>query len=205
MSVPVEKVAERRSTGNGRRQQIAEVAARSIARQGIDGLRVEQVAAELGVSVALLYYHYGDRNGLVKAAFEYASEQAPSTALRVVGDERPGYDVLVDALLAELDEDPAVRDAAIVWGEVSARAAVDPDLRASVNAITHEWAETVAAVIERGVADGSIRAMKDPLMLAQRLVILVDGLVGRWLAEALTLDEAREVLRCALREDLPPG
>lgn len=188
-----------------RRQRIAEAAARSISRRGIDGLRVERVASEVGVSVSLLYYHYGDRNGLIKAAFEYASEQAPSTALRVAGDQRPGYDVIVDALLSELDDDPDVREAAIVWGEVSARAAVDADLRPSVNSITREWAEAVAKVIERGIEDGSIREVEDTMMLAQRLVILVDGLCARWLSEALTTAEARILLMDALRNNLAPA
>jgi AcrR family transcriptional regulator len=187
-----------------RRQAIVEAAARSIARHGIAGLRVQQVAAEAGVSVALLYYHYGDRNGLVKAAFEYASEQAPSTALRVAADSRSGYQALETALLAELDDDPVVRDAAIVWGEVSARAAVDPDFRPIVATITRAWAVTVAGVIERGMGDGSIRDVGDPGALAQRVITLVDGLCVRWLAGALTLDEARELLRSALRDNLLP-
>lgn len=188
----------------GRRQAIVEAAARSIARDGIAGLRVQQIAAEAEVSVALIYYHYGDRNGLIKAAFEHASEQAPSTALRVAADSRRGYEVLEATMLAELDDDPAVRDAAIVWGEVSARAAVDPDLRPIVARITRDWAATVAGVIERGIADGSIRAVDEPGEIAQRVITLVDGLCVRWLAGALTLDEARRLLRGALRDVLHP-
>jgi AcrR family transcriptional regulator len=156
------------------------------------------------VSVALLYYHYGDRNGLVKAAFEYASEQAPSTALRVAADSSSGYQTLETALLSELDDSPVVRDAAIVWGEVSARAAVDPDFRPIVATITQAWAATVAEVIERGMGDGSIRDVGDPSALAQRVITLVDGLCVRWLAGALTLSEARELLRSALRDNLLP-
>lgn len=192
------------SPSDGRRQAIVEAAARSIARHGIAGLRVQQVAAEAGVSVALLYYHYGDRTGLVKAAFEYASERAPSTALRVAADSGSGYQALEAALLAELDDEPVVRDAAIVWGEVSARAAVDPDFRPIVATITRAWAATVADVIERGMEDGSIRAVAASSEMAQRVITLVDGLCARWLAGALTLAEARELLRSALRDNLLP-
>lgn len=192
------------SPPDGRRQAIVEAAARSIARYGIAGLRVQQVAVEAGVSVALLYYHYGDRTGLVKAAFEYASEKAPSTALRVAADSRSGYQALEAALLAELDDEPAVRDAAIVWGEVSARAAVDSEFRPIVATITRAWAATVADVIERGMEDGSIRAVAGSSEMAQRVITLVDGLCARWLAGALTLAEARELLRSALRDNLLP-
>jgi AcrR family transcriptional regulator len=77
------------------------VTARIIARHGIHGLRVGQVAEEAGVSTPLLYYHFGSRLGLVNAAFEVASEEAPSTALRLGSDTQRGYAALESALVAE--------------------------------------------------------------------------------------------------------
>ncbi|MZE52785.1 TetR family transcriptional regulator, partial [Streptomyces sp. SID5770] len=44
-----------------RSTQILEAAARVIARRGVRGLRVEELAAEAGVSTALIYYHFKDR------------------------------------------------------------------------------------------------------------------------------------------------
>jgi AcrR family transcriptional regulator len=90
---------------------------------------VEEVAAAAGVSTSLLYYHFKNRAGLVNAAFEYANEQAPSTALRVASDRRSGYEALESALLAELDDAPQVRDYSVVWGDVCANAVFNPDLR----------------------------------------------------------------------------
>jgi AcrR family transcriptional regulator len=189
---------------DSRRQAIIEAAARSIARYGIAGLRVEKVAAEAGVSVALLYYHFGERAGLVRAAFTYASEQAPSTALRIATDSRTGYEAVETALLMELDEQPRVRDAAVVWGEVSARAAFDEELRPAVRAVTSAWASTVAEAIARGLADNSIRSDVQPEEAAQILVTLVDGLCVRWLAGAMSLADARKLLRGAVRDRLLP-
>lgn len=117
------------------RQAILAVAAGTIARHGIHGLRVERVAKEAGVSTALLYYHFGSRSGLVNAAFEYASELAPSTALRLASDEQSGYEAVAAALLAELDESPDVREFSVVWGDVSANAVFEPELRPSVRNI----------------------------------------------------------------------
>ena len=47
-----------------------------IARRGVRGLRVEQVAAEAGVAVSLIYYYFDNRNGLVRATLEHANERA---------------------------------------------------------------------------------------------------------------------------------
>jgi AcrR family transcriptional regulator len=185
------------------RRRILAVAAKAIARDGISGLRVEEVAAAAGVSTSLLYYHFGSRPGLVNAAFEYASEQAPSTALRVASDERHGYEALKDALLAELDDSSHVRDYAIVWGEVSAAAVFDDDLRPAVRRVTDAWRATVAEAIERGIADRSIRDDIEPDHVAELLIVLVDGFCVRWLADSLELSRARELLHLALERLRP--
>jgi AcrR family transcriptional regulator len=183
-----------------RRQRILAAAADAIARNGITGMRVEEVAAAAGVSTPLLYYHFGNRTGLVNAAFEYASEQAPSTSLRVASDTRSGYEALEDALLAELDDRASVRDYAIVWGDVSAAAVFDAELRPAVRRVTREWQATVAAAIERGIADGSIRDEVDPDAVAELLIVLVDGFCVRWLSDSLDLSRARALLGLALEQ-----
>ncbi|MFN8174434.1 MAG: TetR/AcrR family transcriptional regulator [Solirubrobacteraceae bacterium] len=189
---------------DGRRGMIVTAAAHEIARHGIAGLRVEKVAAAAGVSVSLLYYHFGDRAGLVRAAFQHASERAPSTALRLATDEGTGYAALERALLGELSEDPEVREAAVVWGEVCARAAFDPEYGPVVASVTEGWASTVAEAIARGVRDGSIRDDADPSAVAQVLITLVDGLCVRWLAGAIPLEHARALLRATVRDKLTP-
>jgi AcrR family transcriptional regulator len=186
------------------REAILEAAARNIARQGIQGLRVEQVAEDAGVSTALLYYHFESRAGLVAAAFEYASEQAPSTALRLEDDTRSGYEAVRQSLLAELDEDPAVRDYSIVWGDVSASAVFEAELRPLLRSITGSWRDAVAGAIERGIRDGSIRADLDVDATAELLIVLVDGFCMRWLSGSLELERARALLEKAIAALLEP-
>jgi AcrR family transcriptional regulator len=188
--------------GAERRDAIVRAAAGTIARRGVRGLRVEEVAALAGVSPALLYYHFGSRAGVVRAALEHASDLAPSTAL---GGEVPGangFEALAAALRDELDDDAAVREAAIVWGEVSASAVFDPELRDAVRKVTEDWRANVAAGIRAGIADGSIAADVDPDLAADVLISLVDGLCTRWLTGALPRDEARRLLDDALRRSL---
>jgi AcrR family transcriptional regulator len=185
------------------REAILVAVARVIARRGVRGLRVEDVAAEAGVSAPLLYYHFSSRAGLVKAALEHASERAPSAALRgSLG--RDGYEAVSTALMNELSDAPEVRDNAVVWGEVSASAVFEPGLRDDVRRVTEGWCRLVAEAIRAGIADGSIRAGVDPEVAAEQLISLVDGLCTRWLAGTIERERARALLANALESTLAP-
>jgi len=181
-----------------RREAILVAAARLIAREGVRGLRVEEVATQAGVSPPLLYYHFASRSGLIRAALEHASEQAPSAALRRAPTGDDGFTAVQNALLAELDDERAVRDNAVVWGEVSASAVFEPALREDVRRVSAEWSETVAEAIRRGLEDGSIQLESDPADVAEILITLVDGLCTRWLSGAIERERARELLGDAI-------
>ncbi len=186
------------------REAILVAVATVIARRGVRGLRIEDVAGEAGVSAPLLYYHFGNRAGLVRAALEHASEVAPSAALREPTASN-GFEAVSEALLAELSDEAEVRDNAVVWGEVSASAVFDPALRADVRRVTEGWRKNVCGAIEAGVADGSIRAGVDPDTAADELISLVDGLCTRWLAETMERDRALGLLRDAIERLLEPA
>lgn len=186
------------------RGAIIAAATTAIAERGVRNLRVEDVARAADVSPALLYYHFGDRAGLVRAALDRANEQAPS--MRGGADATPDGDArawLVSALLAELDETPAVRDSSIVWNEVSASAIFDPALREALQRVTDTWTARVRDAVAAGVRDGSIAAHVDPATAAEQLTATVEGLSLRWLAGTVPLDRARELLAGALDAHAP--
>ena len=134
-----------------RRSAILDAAIGVIARRGVRGFRVEQVAEQAGVAVSLLYYYFGSRNGLVRATLDHANERAATTVRKATGR------ATVEAtLLAELDED--ARDTSVVWGEVLSSAMFEAELRDQLRDATGVWTDLVAAEIEAGVADGSIPA-----------------------------------------------
>lgn len=188
------------------RRRILEAAASVIAARGVRQLRIEDVAQEAGISNALLYYHFGDRAGLVRAALQHANEQAPSMLDAVTGDAPGGARArLADALLAELDDDPAVRNNSVVWNEISASAIFDPALREPLARVTGDWNAKVLRAIEAAVADGSAEAPGGALDAAEYLTSVVEGVSLRWLAGTMTLGRAREHLTAALGHVLPPA
>lgn len=183
-----------------RKTAILDAAISVIAARGVRGLRVEEVAKAAGVAVSLLYYHFGSRDGLVRATLDHANERA-AAAPTVAGGES-GYDAARRILLGELDGAPHVRETSVVWGEVLASAVFEPGLRDQLRAANATWVGLVAARIREGQADGSVRADADADGCAERLTALIDGLSGRWLAGLSSRERAVELLDAAVAAEL---
>ncbi len=185
-----------------RRSAILDAAIKVIARRGVRGLRVEQVASEAKVAVSLLYYYFDNRNGLVRATLEHANERAAATVRTTERAAVTGREKAEGSLLAELDDGDHVRDTSVVWGEVLASAVFEPELRDQLRAASQTWSDLVAEAIEEGIRDGSIRGDVDAKACAERLTALVDGLSARWLAGLATRERARELLAAAIAREL---
>lgn len=187
---------------SARKTAILDAAITVIARRGVRGLRVEEVAASAGVAVSLLYYHFGSREGLVRATLDHANERAAATQ-RSAGEER-GYHSVERVLASEFAAQPAVRETSVVWGEVLASAVFDETLRTQLRAANDTWVALVEQRIREGQEDGSVRADADARASAELLTALVDGLSGRWLAGLLERTRAVELLRRAVAAELAP-
>jgi AcrR family transcriptional regulator len=176
------------------RLAILDAAAEAILAGGVRNLRVADVARRAGVSTALLYYHFDSRAALVRAALDHSNAEAPSVAVLRSHGGRSGLEVVRAGLLAELEDSPAVRANAVIWSEVTALAAFEPELRDDVRRVTGAWERAVAAAVADGIADGSVAAGVDPDVAAATLTALIDGMSARWLAGALELETARAQL-----------
>ncbi|SMC84056.1 TetR/AcrR family transcriptional regulator [Lentzea albidocapillata] len=177
-----------------RRTQMLEAAVRVIAQDGVRGLRVEKLAAEAGVSTALIYYHFKDRAGILRAALEHVNHRAQSYTGDVEsGDPRTRVEQM---LLGELQDTAFVRETSVAWGELRASAAFDEDLRATLRTATEAWNSDVETLVRQ--ADPEL----DAAAAAERLTALVEGLSERWHSGSLTLQRARELLAGAIAREL---
>ncbi|MFD4636716.1 TetR/AcrR family transcriptional regulator [Lentzea sp. NPDC058436] len=177
-----------------RRTQMLEAAVRVIAQDGVRGLRVEKLAAQAGVSTALIYYHFKDRAGILRAALEHVNHRAQTYTGEVRSDD-PRVRV-EQMLLAELQDTDVVRETSIAWGELRASAAFDDELRATLRTATEAWNSDVETLV-RQVDPGL-----DAAAAAERLTALVEGLSERWHSGSLTLQRARELLSGAVEREL---
>jgi AcrR family transcriptional regulator len=65
-------VPRRRRTADVARREILEAAERRLAQSGPQGLRLQDVAADVGISHPAVLHHFGSREGLVHAVIEQA-------------------------------------------------------------------------------------------------------------------------------------
>lgn len=171
-----------------------EAAVRVIAQDGVRGLRVEKLAAEAGVSTALIYYHFKDRAGILRAALEHVNHRAQSYTGDVEsGDPRARVERM---LLGELQDTAFVRDTSVAWGELRASAAFDEELRATLRTATEAWNADVETLVRQANPE------LDAGAAAERLTALVEGLSERWHSGSLTLQRARELLAGAIAREL---
>ncbi|MFF0557913.1 TetR/AcrR family transcriptional regulator [Streptomyces sp. NPDC004266] len=180
-----------------RRGAILEGAARVIARRGVRGLRMEELATEAGVSTALIYYHFKDRAGVLRHTLEFISDRADRYTSDEDGTAGPhdARQELEQSLLLEFQNLPEVRENSTAWGELRASAVFEPELRGDLARATLTWIHDVADLL------GCIRPSAPAPALtaaAERLTGLLEGLSTRWLSGALPLDHARELVKEAV-------
>ncbi|AWZ09275.1 MULTISPECIES: TetR family transcriptional regulator C-terminal domain-containing protein [unclassified Streptomyces] len=185
-----------------RRTEILRAATRVIARRGVRGLRVGELAAEAGVSTSLIYYHFTDRAGILRRTLEFISDRAERyTAEREAGadgGESP-RDELTQVLLLELQDTPEVRENSTAWGELRASAVFDPDLREEVAKATHSWVHEISYLLAQARPVGTA---PEHAAAAERLTALLEGLSVRWLSGSLPLEHARRLLSDAITAEL---
>ncbi|MFJ3901667.1 TetR/AcrR family transcriptional regulator [Streptomyces sp. NPDC090025] len=185
-----------------RSTQILEAAARVIARRGVRGLRVEELAEEAGVSTGLIYYHFKDRTGILRNTLEYINDRAERYTTAAEGEDAEPLTPraeLEQVLLLELQDIPEVRENSTAWGELRASAVFDSVLREDLARATLVWVQEVAALL------GQVQPLAPAATLAaaaERLTALLEGLSMRWLSGGLDITHARGLLSDAVEVEL---
>ena len=183
-----------------RKKALLESTIRTIARKGVRGLRVEEVAQDAGVSVALIYHHFGDRSTLLRSALLYTGQRADEYTKPTAA--ATGREALIATVLGEIQDESDVRDNSAAWGELRDAAIFDESLRPTLNELTRQWIDDLAAIVGRGHDDGSISVSVDPDEAGQRLTALTEGLSSRWLAGLISTSDVRALLERAVIHEL---
>ncbi|MBV6756992.1 TetR/AcrR family transcriptional regulator [Rhodococcus opacus] len=184
-----------------RQTLILEAAVRVIAQSGVRGLRIEKLAAEAGVSTALIYYHFQDRAGVLRRALEHINERAERYTTEALASTNPRTQ-LEQTLLLEIQNTPSVRENSIAWGELRATAIFDEDLRDQLRDATRAWATDVETLIVKAQAAELADPDADPADAAERLTALIEGLSERWLSGSITLERAQQLAAGAITAEL---
>ena len=176
------------------RGAILQAAVEVLAREGVHGARVEEIAAIAGVSPGLLNYHFGSRQELLRAALISGLQR------RALPEDRDGVDALTVLSGGMVPEgEPAARgrsSALDAWwrlrSEALRRAVFDVEIRAAVAEASEVWAGYLAESLPRG------RSAEEQLDDAWTLIALADGLRQRVASGLMPASTAARTLSDAL-------
>ncbi|GCD96524.1 TetR/AcrR family transcriptional regulator [Embleya hyalina] len=172
--------------GEERRREIVAAASELFARAGFRGTGMAEVAQRVGITEPGLLYHFGSKEGLLRAVVEHRDlrSQAFARDIAAVGGlqalrempafahrnrEQPGLAKLFAVLLAE-NLDPG-----------------DPEHDFFVRRY-REMRAVVAGMIREGQRGGEMRADVSPELKAIEILAALDGIASQWLLDPEEVD-----------------
>ncbi|MET9790690.1 TetR/AcrR family transcriptional regulator [Streptomyces canus] len=166
-------MARVRLTVAERREELLRAAIEQIEARGVAAVRIADVASALGVSNALVLYHFSTKEKLVAAAFTYAAEDDLAHLRKLLGRRTSALRRLRAAVrwYAPTGQAKGWR----LWIEGWAVALREPALQEVTRDLDRRWKAALAEVIAEGVAAGEFHC-PDPQATALRLTALLDGL-----------------------------
>ncbi|MEU9112276.1 TetR/AcrR family transcriptional regulator [Streptomyces sp. NPDC048483] len=156
-----------------RREELLRAAVGQIEQRGVAALRVADVAAALGVSNALVIYHFATKEKLVAAAFAHAAA-ADLAHLRKLLDRRGSAVKRLRAAIRWYAPTGQAKGWKL-WIEGWAASLREPALRDVAQDLDQQWKAALTEVIAQG-ADAGEYVCEDPPGAAWRLTALLDGL-----------------------------
>jgi AcrR family transcriptional regulator len=158
---------------DARREEILLAALAEVQRVGLAGVRVSDVAAGLGISTGLVFYHFRTKDELVAAAFTYAVERD----LTEMAEAAAGRGAVLDRIRAVLRVYGPTGGATgwRLWIDGWSLAQHEPVIARQFRRLEALSRSTLRALLDEGLAEGSI-ATTDPDASVSRLLALLDGL-----------------------------
>ncbi|MFI2183961.1 TetR/AcrR family transcriptional regulator [Streptomyces sioyaensis] len=183
------------SAPSRKRRQIAEALWRIAAERGLHAASLREVAAEAGVSLRTVQYHFTSKHQLLVDALHLLHAENERLALSRLPADREDPQTLLRAVLDEfLPLDGQRATALRVLAAYYARSLTDPALAAVFLPDDHPLEQMVAELITQAQAGGRTVAGLDPWREADLLVSGAVGLGDDVLHGRRTLEDVRRTL-----------
>jgi TetR/AcrR family transcriptional regulator, transcriptional repressor of bet genes len=169
-----------------RRSELAAAASRVIARSGIAGASMREVAAEAGWTTGTLVHYFTDKHELLRFTLEESLERRH--ALRAVRESMAPDDALRDTLMSALPLDDDARLHWIVTVAFCAQAAADDDLADLQRTAYRDFRANVAKL----VVAARRSTPSDSRSEAERLIAVVDGVAMQALFDPASWPPSRQ-------------
>jgi AcrR family transcriptional regulator len=181
---------------------ILRAACHVIVREGAHGLRMATVAAEAGVSKALVHYYFSTRQELLRKAFAYADRHLNEAVDADLAQLGTGREKLVRALVAGVEPGPPYSEQRSLYNEVWTGLRYDDELRPLVVECYAASVDRLVALIEEGQADGSVPSAIDARTSGTRLAATADGLDSMLYLGLVDNAEAAALAETAVEREL---
>lgn len=160
---------------------MTEAAISLLIERGIAGTTLAAIGERAGYSRGLATHRFGTKAKLLAHVHDTVAAHWVERVQRVVGDATGivALERVIDALHSFIVEEPDELRAMYLLRYAS----IDPaaEYRANVAKVNRAHVLALARFIEQGRADGSIAKAVDPMLAAEAVASVVDGLLYRWL------------------------
>jgi AcrR family transcriptional regulator len=156
-----------------RREEILAAAAAAVSRRGFAGTRVADVAADLGISSGLVFYHFDTKERLLSEAFGYAAARDLDRLDRAVA--RPGTAVARLRAVLRLYQPSGHAPGWTLDIEAWAEAQRTPEIREASRELDRRWRAAIEQVVRDGIRDREFE-VDDPAAAVLKITALLDGL-----------------------------
>ena len=173
-----------------KRRLLLDAAVRVFARKGYHASRVGDIAEEAGVAYGLLYHYFGSKEEVLRTVFRETWRELIQTIKSVEQTGDPPREQLrkvAEILLRSWPRDPDLVRVLVL--EVTR----SPHLPGEMDEIVESFA-AIQEIVERGQADGSIRADLDARLASYVFYGAVEELLTGWVLGRLP-DSEEDVAR----------
>ncbi|WP_284744249.1 TetR/AcrR family transcriptional regulator [Amycolatopsis sp. RTGN1] len=162
--------------------RILNAAAHLIADEGFGRLKIGAVCARSGYARAVVFQHFGDKDGLGQRLVEYAVEEfttsySEAVAARTGSATATPMDMLralLDIIFELIRTMPTLNQAFLAcWGDAAAEYSA---LRGALTEADRRFRFAIAQTLASGVADGSITGVRDADAYAGALLAQLRGI-----------------------------
>jgi AcrR family transcriptional regulator len=154
-----------------RRQALILATYRAIAQKGFEGLRVRDVAADVGMNGATLHHYFPTKEALIQAVVESVMARLRLAFTDLDGAPAEQLHEHLSRLHRLMQEEPALF---VVLTEINLRAQRDPVLHYLVQQETL-WHERLVSLLQAGVEQQNWPPDLDPSTTASAIISLVEG------------------------------
>jgi AcrR family transcriptional regulator len=189
------------------RQSLLDTALTVFSQKGYAATRLEDIAGAAGVTRGAIYHHFTDKAELYRVLLQEAAQQGNTVIGQAIAEGGSFTAICARVLvysLALLEDDRRFREVmALSLLRPESAPELIPTGHAQISR-TEALVESVAQLMQPGIAQGALRADLDAKTLARAFLAYQNGLIALWLADrrAFSIKEGAPAFAAVLLEGI---